>query len=222
MHDARSSLFDGRASRLVVLLGAGSFKVAAMSLPRFFENYFFKIRYIYEYRQVALNCSSQVLTYHLDTSLTDLPDESVSDRLRRLIDKRKGLRAWRLFIFSDDGEIKGYSFVHTPEDEEWNDALPTHPKTARLSSTYVEPEYRGLGIRGKILSAQFAYCQQADLSLWSVIEKSNTSSIRSTEKSGGVRTRTNYLIKVVGRNVLSICTKPLKIYVLIGRRRARL
>ena len=188
----------------------------------YIERYLFKVRYIYEYRNVKSGNSGQVQSYSLENVPGKLLNIAISERLRRFIEKRSDCQSWRLFVFEEQSRIVGYSFIHAPVCVEWNDSLPTHPLTARLSSDYVEQEFRGKGIRGKILSDQFEYCRQEGLYLWSAIERTNASAIRATEKAGGVRVSTNYLVKVIGRNVLSICTKPFEVYVLVGKRRSRL
>lgn len=183
------------------------------------ENNIFKIRYVYVYSSVLPYDSSRVISFPLDSVDEQVLKYVKSPRLSRFLNLRHGLAAWQLFIYLDNDLIKGYSFLHIPNRTEWNDSLPTLPMQARTSSTFVEPEYRGHGIRSIILWEQYLFCQRRKRVMWSVIEKSNISSIRSTEKSGGVRARTNYLIKFAGRNVFSILNKPLTIYFLIGNRR---
>jgi GNAT superfamily N-acetyltransferase len=146
-------------------------------------------------------------------AIDNLPGDA-SPRLRKLISARTRSASWRLFVYHDQGTIKGYSFLHAPKSIDWIDSLPTLPQQARLSSSFVEPDYRGQGVRGKILWHQFQYCMTENYKLWAVIEKSNTSSIRVAEKVGAVRSRTNYLIKIAGHNVFSILTEPNEFYAL--------
>lgn len=141
-------------------------------------------------------------------------------RLSSYLAARRDNPAWVFFPCWDSGCLLGYSFLHAPAHEEWNDCLPTRPGEARIGSTYVYPQYRGRGVRGEIYKKQWEYVVGHGLKLWAVIEKRNSSSLRAAEKTGRVG-RKNYLVKILGRNVLSILTKPAEIYVLQGSRRAR-
>jgi hypothetical protein len=182
--------------------------------------YFFKPRLIFSY---------STETYALDDSIHVTPLMSLSPlyrelrktpRLETLVNKRSGSNSWLLFFFHDTTSILGYSFLHIPyAAAEWYDSLPTIPGEARLCSSFVEPEFRGSGIRGLILLQQKSYCAEHKLYLWSVIENSNSASLQATAKSAGTPIRKNYLIKFFKRNIISIITRPLRIYPLYRSRR---
>lgn len=188
-------------------------------LKKVVENYIFKVRYIYSYSNVLTYNSSRVISFPMDSVDEHVLKCVKSPRLDKLLNLRRGLATWQLFGYLENDLIKGYSFLHLPDQPEWNDSLPTLPMQARVSSTFVEPEYRGQGIQLIILGEQYLFCQRRKRAMWSVMEKSNIPMIRSTEKSGAIRVRTNYLIKFAGRNVFSILNRPLTIYFLIGNRR---
>lgn len=190
-----------------------------MGLATLWESYVFKKRYIMAYAAstgvpVGVECSSMT-----DLNLTPLLDGQ-DQRLAGHLYARKNDPAWVFFSAWDRGQLLGYSFLHIPQSEEWNDSLPTFPGEARICSNFVYPEFCGRGVRGDIYKKQCQYASERGLKLWSVIEQSNTSSIRAEKKTGKIR-RKNYLVKFIGRNVLSILTEPFKLYLLIGVRRAK-
>ena len=191
-------------------------------LKSLFEKYVFKRRAIYAYPLQSHAQDERVLTFAIQNPPDAFLALARTERLHRYLESRMSSPAWRLFVYSESGIIQGYSFLHVPKRVEWHDSLPTFPGEARETSTFVEPEHRGKGIRGIILEQQKSYCIKNNLTFWCVIENVNTDSIRSTVRSGGTPVRDNYLIKLWKRNVLSILTRPLRPYFLHGVRRARL
>lgn len=181
------------------------------------ERLFLKKRYIYIYEPSKKVDSFHIVWYHTCSIDKEIANSFNSIRLLKYLERRRGERSWYLFAYIDQGIMKGYSFLHLPHKEEWHDSLPTRPGEARETATFVEPEYRGQGIRGGLLAAQFKYCQENNKKMWAVIERSNVSSIKSTLKNGGKCIGSNYLIKVLGKNVISIVTKPLKVYWVLER-----
>lgn len=190
-----------------------------MSFSAFFENFILKKRSIFEYRKTIsgndfVSCQSMV-SLDVDALL-----QTADDRLAHYLRIRRGMSQWVFFSLWDDECLKGYSFLHTPDFEEWNDSLPTLPGEARVSSNFVYPEYRGRGVRAEIFAKQCEYAQSIGLKLWAVVEDRNLSSIRAEKKVGFI-SRKNYLVKFLGRNVVSILTNPIEIYALLGVRRGR-
>lgn len=188
----------------------------------FIEKYILKKRYIFYYdlNNISKNNS---LTNVIDLSLTQtsiLSDFVISERLNAYIQKRKGMDTWRLFLYIENYQILGYSFLHTPLSTEWNDSLPTYNNEARESSTYVESVARGRGIRGILLASQKKYCSEQNKKMWCVIEAVNEASIKSTKKSGVKYIEKNYLLKFFGRNIFSILTNTLSFFLLWGEKRA--
>lgn len=188
---------------------------------KLFERYFLKLRYVVHYRLTDPKPPNQVIAISLEDIDEPLPYDIDVGKLPELIRRRSGNPAWRLYIYVIDGAILGYSFLHVPSRIEWNDSLPTMPKEARTTSTYVSPASRGKGVRGLILEGQSSDAIQEGLTLWSVIEKSNRSSLRAATKSGAYVVRCNILVKFLGRNVLSILTNPFQCHFLLGFLRAQ-
>lgn len=190
-------------------------------IRRAFERYVFKCRGIYAYALQDHPQDERVLSFPIREAPDSFRKLPQTERLQRYLESRKSSSAWHLFIHSESGRILGYSFLHIPDKVEWNDVLPTLPGEARISSTFVEPEFRGKRIRGIILAQQSSYCLQHGLKLWSVIEDSNLPSIKSALRAGGRLIRGNYLVKIVKENVLSILTNPFQIYPIYKHRRVR-
>lgn len=190
-----------------------------MSIANLWERYVFKKRNLMSY---ALNKSSgsMVRAIEMLNFKSDLIQYPVDERLAEFFRMRKNNSAWIYFEYCDGEKLSGYSFLHAPNAEEWNDSLPTYPGEARISSTFVYPEYRGKGVRGKLFAAQASYAAARGLKLWAVIEQSNAASMRAAQKTGKVFRR-NYLIKFIARNVVTILTNPIQFYFLMGSRRAR-
>lgn len=193
-----------------------------MSNYSFLEKYFFKKRYIFVYDLNNIGPISKSINI-IDVRDVDKilkKNIKISPRLQMYISKRKNSSSWKLFLYLDNNEIQGYSFLHIPTSIEWNDSLPTNSNEARESSTFVEIEYRGLGIRGKILNAQKKFCKENNKKMWCVIEGVNIASIISTQKSGIIFKQKNYLIKLLKRNIFSIVLKPFNFFILYGAKRA--
>lgn len=193
-----------------------------MSLLRIVNNYIFKKRIVCFYAlEYSKDISPNVLNFNLSELNNDFFVKSnYSERFTSLINKRMNGTGWQIFIYLENNIIKGYSFLHLPENIEWHDSLPTRNDEARTVSSFVEPEFRGIGIRGELLKSQKNFCLEHKKKLWCVIEGTNTSSIRATQKSGIEKVRMNYLVKFVGRNIFSILTNTLSIFFLCGEKRA--
>src|SRR5690554_3036204 len=190
-----------------------------MTLAALWEHYAFKKRYIMEYHAVNgftphVSCRSM-----LDLDVDALLD-GADERLASYLKKRRGDPSWLFFEYHEKEKRMGYSFLHVPAQEEWNDSLPTRPGEARIGSSFVYPEFRGRGVRGEMFKKQYQYSTENGLKLWAVIDKSNVSSIKAASKTGNIE-RENYLVKILGRNVISILTSPLSIDFLIKEKASR-
>lgn len=189
-----------------------------MNIKSIFEKYLFKVRNIIHYDgHVGLPESIKIVEMsEMDKDLATAFDD---DKLKNYIIKRLGDPAWVLFLYEVQKKVVGYGFGHVPLKVEWNDSLPTYADSLRICSLFVCPEYRGQGIIGSINMAQIQYAKINKKKPWSVIESSNLPSMKAALKHGSA-VRKNYLLKFLGRNLVSILTNPFKIYILLGNRRA--
>lgn len=190
-----------------------------MTLAGFWERFVLKKRYIMQYHAVNGTTPHVSSSPMLDLDIDALLDEA-DDRLATYLKMRKSDPSWVFFEYREEGVRMGYSFLHVPSQEEWNDSLPTRPGEARIGSSFVYPEFRGRGIRGEMFKKQYQYSAEKSLKLWAVIEKSNYSSIKAASKTGKFE-RVNYLLKIYGRNVFSTLSRPVEVHLLWGRKRER-
>lgn len=191
-----------------------------MKIKKFIENRLFKIRHIYKYQLMKYPDDINVKYLSMEKPEVDDIIKIAQPDLISYINKRRGSPNWILFYYIQGSSILGYSFLHTPIKEEWNDSLPTRPGEARLGSNFVYPEYRGRRIRGSICKQQINYAYKTNLKLWSVIEKSNTASIAAENSYSKVWSQ-NYLIKLLGKNAVTIISNPLEAHILLGHKNER-
>ncbi|WP_372509998.1 GNAT family N-acetyltransferase [Dietzia maris] len=133
------------------------------------------------------------------------------DRTARLLRRTHNPSSYLVFLgclSSAPSRVIAASVLHRPSNIEWHDGLPTRPGEARLGMSYVEPDFRGRGIRKSLMRAQLEFCEQRGYRAWSVIEAANVSSLRSSIGYGAVVNSTNYLLKVLAVNVISFSLKP--------------
>jgi len=190
-----------------------------MNLAKLWESYVFKKRYLIAYSKDP--CATDTVCC---APMSSLDIESllprVDETLKKYLNMRRNSSAWVFFSYQIDGNLAGYSFLHVPITDEWNDALPTHNGSARVSSVFVNEKNRGKRVAEKLLSAMSKYGYDNGLYIWAVVEAGNDSSLNLFLRNGFI-TKKNYLVKIWKRNVFSILTHPLKIYFLIGDKRAK-
>jgi len=181
---------------------------------KLFNNYFIKTRYIFYYNKVNDLLDSERKNLRI-LRLCDLEAPFIENLPKMLIGKFHSLsekKSWLLVTYGTDCSFKGYMLLHLPKKIEWYDSLPTKICEARICGLFVFPEFRGKGIAGQLVRFGIEYCSKREIEIWSVVEKLNSSSMTTMRKEGGVTKRKNYLIKILSRNFISICTNPINIY----------
>lgn len=191
-----------------------------MNVLNLIEKFLIKKRLIVEYSLSPYDKNESVCFFNMCEKVPSVIKKTNDERLRSLVYKRINDSSWILFFYLKDNEIMGYSFIHAPSDVEWNDSLPTLPGEGRTSSTFVYPKHRGKRVRNYIAQQQVNYSIENNIKLWSVIERVNKSSLKASSRTGEIRS-TNYLVKLLGRNIISFTITPFKVYSLFGARRAR-
>jgi len=190
-----------------------------MNLAKLWENHVFKKRYLISYSKNP--CATDIVDCAPMSSLDIEPLlPGLDETLKKYLNMRQNSSAWIFFSYQVNGKLAGYSFLHVPVTDEWNDALPTHNGSARVASVFVNEKHRGRRIAEKLLSAMSKYGYDNSLSIWAVVEASNSSSLKLFLRNGYIMKK-NYLIKIWKRNVFSILTHPFKIYFLLGDKRAK-
>lgn len=182
-----------------------------------------KERYVVEYGRIMGGAGHEVTVFSTPRDLKNIPELSLPNRLADLAERRAEAPAGQfpVFVAIEDGEVLGYSFLLVATGKGlWHDSLPCLVGDARETSTWVETQHRGLGVRSSLLSKQADYCRDERLRFIAVIERGNVNSLKSSMKSGAVVLSRNVLVKFARRNVLSVTTKPVRVYVLAGPRRS--
>lgn len=109
------------------------------------------------------------------------------------------------------GRIVGLSFYYVNFKD-------ISENTIHEAFTKVDTEFRGRRIIHDIYLAIFN-AVDTHRTVWNVIESSNKSSLKSALRLGFIN-QTNYLVKFLGKNIISITTKPFRFYFLTKIRRA--
>ena len=98
----------------------------------------------------------------------------------------------------------------------WHDNYLVPLNTALLYGSYVIPEFRGRGFYVNILLYLlnfFKHKKNPEVEMIAaIVERRNVASAKSHSVSGFEIMRKNYLLKFLGRNILSIYTNPLRCY----------
>ena len=121
----------------------------------------------------------------------------------------------------------GVVWALAPQDTTtWHDSIPVRPGEALGFGAYVTPQFRRRGLFLAMLYERDRYLLN-DLGVnrvLRVVENSNVPSYNGLVKYGARRIADNLLVKLMGRNILSIFRHDnrLEIYALVGNRRARL
>lgn len=186
-------------------------------------NWIVKERHVVEYGRIVKGAGHEVTVFSSPRDLKNIPELVLPIRLAELAERRAEAPAGQfpLFVAIKDGEVLGYSFLLVATGTGlWHDSLPCLVGDARETSTWVETQHRGLGVRASLLSKQTDYCRDQGLRFIAVIERGNVNSLKSSMKSGAVVLSRNLLVKFARRNVLSVTTKPARVYVLAGKRRS--
>jgi len=123
-----------------------------------------------------------------------------------------------------NNDLVGIGFILIPKKNKvWYDNVPVHPGEARLIGDFVLPEHRGKGIGSCINSERITWIKR-DLKakiISVIVESHRISAIKAQQKFLN-STGTNYLLKIMGRNIFSIITGQLHTgiwYVGPGRQR---
>lgn len=113
-----------------------------------------------------------------------------------------------LFLaITESGELAGYMWaLHPFNTPRWHDYVRIAPRSALVFNVYVLPHYRRSGVFLSLLrySSDYLLNNLGSTRLLAVIESSNAPSRRAFSNFGFRAVGTNYLVKVLGRNVVTI------------------
>jgi len=111
--------------------------------------------------------------------------------------------------------------VHRENSLLWHDSFPIPKRGSLVFNAYVHPDYRCEGIYTLLQTSTANYLlDREDIdTIYVVVERSNTASIKANEKFGYKKVAENYLAKLFGYNFLTILVwkNSCKAYHLLGR-----
>ncbi|MBW6480195.1 MAG: GNAT family N-acetyltransferase [Bacteroidales bacterium] len=198
-----------------------------MKLNRFFEEYFLKKRYIFSVAESDVDFSD---TYYLPENLKiefyNIPSatkEKFSDLLKQIVpDALLGRYTsryeqndnWKLLVAYSGGKPVGCNWIlHIPHDNFLFDSFLHNTDHILLGNFFVIEEFRGKGINKLLVKRALSYIYENHKNKIPVfiVERSNISSIKSSEGIGAKVYGVNYLLKFLKRNVISIYVQNKKL-----------
>lgn len=197
-------------------------------IKTFIDNYVFKTRYIFAtdhlpYQEVQNPRFYIIKIDNIDIDTKNPISLNCIDFLLQYINKQKlqsRLSLPRCAVFlaveKDSDQPVGYCWAIKAEKYSiWHDKFCLDPGNGLLFNAYVREEYRGRGIYKILQFAVHDYlfnmnCRQ----VYTIVEGSNTPSLKASQKFGLACVGKNYLIKFLKYNIFSIYRweKGLKIY----------
>lgn|GEM_PF-1936478 len=101
----------------------------------------------------------------------------------------------------------GFRWVLHPRDEVvWHDNVPVTPGIAYGFNAFTYPEYRRQGLYKELVREgnRYLFEEVGCAKVTIVVEAGNQASLKANQDAGYAVEATNYLVKVLGRNVLSM------------------
>jgi GNAT superfamily N-acetyltransferase len=191
-----------------------------MNLKRFFEEYFLKKRYIFSVAESDIDFSdSDRLPENLKIEFYNIPSatkEKFSDLLKpivpgALLERYSGRyeknENWKLLVAYSGSKPVGCNWIlHIPYDNFLFDSFVHNTDHVLLGNFFVIEEFRGKGINKLLVKKALKYLYENHKTQTPVfiVERSNKSSIRSSEGIGAKIYGVNYLVKFLKRNMVSI------------------
>lgn len=197
-------------------------------IKTFISNYAFKTRYIFATDHLPYQESLNQLFFVVKIEELGANKQNKSilnciDLLLRHISKEKlqsRLSLPRCAVFlamkKESKQPVGYCWaIKAEKNSIWHDKFCLAPGAGLLFNAYVKDEYRGRGIYKMLQFAVHDYlfninCRQ----VYTIVESSNTPSLKASQRFGLVCVGKNYLVKFLKYNIFSIYQwkKGLKIY----------
>jgi GNAT superfamily N-acetyltransferase len=181
----------------------------------YIEKYFFKVRNVYitnmsnKDRLKPVERKPSIYVDFFDLKRDDLIDTLFNIYENREIAKKYSARdnkIWKLIIAYYNKEPIGAFWILEPAQSVFYDSIEINKNQLLFCSVYVKPIYRGKGIYNQMHNKAFEYweknCQEKEVI--TIVEKSNVASNRSNQKYGLEILGRNYLIKFMGKNIVSI------------------
>jgi GNAT superfamily N-acetyltransferase len=197
-------------------------------LKTFINDYIIKTRYVFAADHLAFQeiQNPRYALIKIDDIVTDTKNTislNCIDFLLKYISKEKlqsrlSLPGCAVFLAADleSKQPVGYCWaIKAEKNSIWHDKFCLDPGNGLLFNAYVREEYRGRGIYKMLQFAVHDYlfninCRQ----VYTIVEGSNTPSLKASQKFGLACVGKNYLIKFLKYNIFSIYRweKGLNIY----------
>ncbi len=198
------------------------------NIKTFINNYILKTRYIFATDHLPFQESLDQLFYITKIETLDINTKNttilncinflVLHISKEKLQYRLALPNCTVFVAleKDSNQPVGYCWAIKAEKYSiWHDKFCLDPGNGLLFNAYVREEYRGRGIYKILQFAVHDYlfnmnCRQ----VYTIVEGSNTPSLKASQKFGLACVGKNYLIKFLKYNIFSIYRweKGLKIY----------
>ncbi len=191
-----------------------------MKLKRFFEEYFLKKRYIFSVAERDVDFSDiNHLPDNLKISFYNIPSaskENFKDLLKQIVpdvllerytSRYEQNKNWKLLIaYSGEKPVGCNWILEIPDNSFLFDSFVHNTDHILLGNFFVIQDFRGKGINKLMVkkALKYIYENHKDKIPVFIVEKSNTSSIKSSEGIGARIYGVNYLVKFLKRNIISI------------------
>lgn len=191
-----------------------------MKLNRFFEEYFLKKRYVFSVTESDVDFSDtdrlpENLTiefYKIQSTtrenfhdlLKQIVPENLLDRYTRRYEQNEN---WELLVAYFGEKPVGCNWIlHIPQNNFLFDSFVHGTQNILLGNFFVIEEFRGKGINKLLVKKALSYIFKNHKSKIPVfmVERSNISSIKSSEGIGAKIIGVNYLVKFLKRNIISV------------------
>jgi RimJ/RimL family protein N-acetyltransferase len=197
-------------------------------IKTFINDFVFKTRYVFATAHLPFHDILAQQFYIIKIETLDINTKNTTvlnciDFLLKYISKEKlqsRLSLSRCAVFlaveKENNQPVGYCWAIKAEEKPiWHDKFYLDPGNGLLFNAYVREEYRGRGIYKMLQFAVHDYlfninCRQ----VYTIVEGSNTPSLKASQRFGLACVGKNYLIKFLKYNIFSIYRwdKGLKIY----------
>jgi hypothetical protein len=197
-----------------------------------FESMFFKTRYIFSITAdskyiLSVCCGLPFISFELigKNNFLDLksiyPKEFSDEFFEKLEKRLENSEIWKGYLVrSGNLPVGGFWWLIPNEKKEQFDSFWVDSKSILFCSAYVHPSYRGKRVFNMMLDFSFNMLKTdfTTRNIILIVEKRNIRSIKSVTRSNLKNLGSNYLVKLFGRNILSIYSQKLgntKIWTLI-------
>jgi len=195
---------------------------------KIFEKLFIKKRFILKWSNSNIYNIPDHKGYDIKVlkTINEFDDYIAKDHLflkrNRLFLKKLERFEWRLFTIKNEEkkELAGYYFAILGTNKPVkHDNFIIMQNEALLCNAFIYSKYRKKGLYKTLIKFSHTYLlKEYFRNIYTIVEKSNTASLKANLASGLAFDKTNYLVKFFGINVLSLFYKQNKLYLILSGR----